>query len=35
LDDFKSIYDDSNESKKLKTARQKEIFQNLINSIKK
>ena len=34
LDDFKSIYDDSNESKKLKTARQKEIFQNLINSIK-
>ena len=32
LDDFKSIYDDSNESKKLKTARQKEIFQNLINS---
>ena len=35
LDDFKSIYDDSNESKKLKTARQKKIFQNLINSIKK
>ena len=34
LDNLKSIYDDSDESKKLVTANQKEIFQNVINSIK-
>lgn len=34
LDNLKSIYDNSDESKKLVTANQKEIFQNVINSIK-